>query len=279
MATRIPGKSILKHQTQATSTPTTLDSQKAQTERDQRNLNTALHHAHKFQNQKDVSAQVLNSIVILLEMPATTTFTPKETLAFIDLVQIFQPSDFDSLVEERRIDGKCGYALCSNVPRSLTQGKSATWKLKDGAGDWCSNDCAKKALYVKSQLNEVPAWEREAEQQPEVLLHESDRLPGRVDEARRARRAARANQRRQVVANEEELARERGEKPSSFRPKQVMKDVIVEKPSTIYVEPKSIDNASKLYLKIEGYEPKIKLNNKPEHLRKADSDDDSSSDG
>lgn len=254
MSSAVPAKSILKQQTKAKA-PTVTDKEKAQVEKDRSNLNIALKHAYLIQHRKDVEAAILDSIVVLVDFPAANAFSAKEALAYLNLIKPFQPSDFDSLVEERRIDGKCGYALCSNQPRSQSLGESALWKLKKGMGDWCSNECAKKGLYVKAQLSEVPAWERAPEEQPDIQLHQDDRTPEMETAVRRANRTSRVDEWRKKVADKEELARERGEKTTSFRPDQVMADTIVEK------QPKPFqafmaEAAPGHYSSVEGYEPK-----------------------
>lgn len=256
MATNVPARSILKQVSKGKAS-TVSDEQKEKTEKDRRNLQIALHHAYRIQNQKEVETAILDSITLLIDYPAAEKFTSKEAVKFIQLVKPFQPSDYDSLIEERRIDGKCAYALCANPPRSQTLGKSAEWKLKKGMGDWCSNSCAKKGLYVKAQLSEVPAWERSREQQPELLLHEDDRPPEEDTAIRRANRAARVDAWRQKVADEEDLAAERGEKPASFRPNQVMADMVVEKSARKVPRAPGADVEEFLTSgSIEGFQPK-----------------------
>lgn len=260
MASKLPAKSILKQPSAKKKSADVTDQDRAQAEKDRTNLKIALHHAYRIQHQKDAEAQILASIEALLELPAAAAFTSREGLAFIQHVTAFQPSDFDSLVEERRIDGKCAYSLCSNPPRAKSMGRSAEWKLKKGMGDYCSNDCAKKNLFVKAQLSEVPVWERAPEQQPEIELHEDDRPPEDDATARRANRAARVDAWRKKVANGEDLAAERGETTASFRPNQVMADSIIEKRS-LGKAPKAPDADVEEFLtgtggSIEGFTPK-----------------------
>ena len=253
MASIVPAKSILKQQVPNSQT-TLSDEQKARVERDRRNLGIALHHANKIQSQKDVEAQILSSTEMLLEYPKDSPFTPSEASNFMSLIRPFRPSDFDSLVEERRIDGKCGYALCTNAPRSTTLGAGVVWKLQsEAAGDYCSAACARKALYLKTQLSEVPAWEREPVRQPKIVLHEDDRPV-----AESSRSAAAAERTREWVAkSRDELAFERGEKAASLKPKQVMTDSVVEKSiSTPRVQPNWDGVALSSYTAIEGHEPK-----------------------
>lgn len=258
MATTDPViKSILRPQRPRKKVPEVSEEQKAQAEKDKRNLEIAMAHANLIQHQKNVEGQILNAITALIDYPANTPFTSQEAFAFTSLVKAFQPSDYDSLIEERRIDGKCGYALCPNQPRSVTMGGSAAWKLKKGAKDWCSDQCAKKGLYIKTQLSEVPAWERARDQQPNVHLHEDDLARDTETAARRAQRAARVDAWRQRVADDDELAQERGEKATSFRPNQVMTSLIVEKKKTAPPKPPEFDEEfASPYDLIEGYQPK-----------------------
>ncbi|KAM3419722.1 RNA polymerase II subunit B1 CTD phosphatase RPAP2 like [Cercospora zeina] len=257
MAATTPVKSILKQCSKQRALALTAE-EKEKAGKDRKNLKIALHYAYRIQAQKDVEAQILDSITALIDSPASPSFTSREALSFIQLVKPFQPSDYDNLVEERTVDHKCGYALCQNPPRSQTMGKASEWKLKQGMADYCSTDCAKKSLYVKAQLSEVPAWERERNQQPDIMLHEDDRPPEEDTATRRANRAARVNEWREKVANEDELAAERGEQSGGFRPKQVMTDAIIEK-RTISKIPKAPDADVEEFLTagtIEGFEPK-----------------------
>ncbi|KXS98916.1 hypothetical protein AC578_7454 [Pseudocercospora eumusae] len=268
----LPLKSILKQPNKKT--PPVTDEQKAQAEKDRKNLNIALAHAYRIQQQKDAQAHILHSITLLIDLPAASAFTSNEAITFVEHVRIFQPSDLDSLVEERRVDGRCGYTLCLNKPRIQTMGTSAEWKLKKGMSDYCSNECAKKNLFIKTQLSEIPAWERAPEQQPEIQLHADDRSPDDDAAVRRANRAARVDAWRQKVADEKELAAERGETTASFRPKQVMADGIVEKqPSKKPPRAPDADDIEHEARAIEGFTPR-QLGRDPWSKTKADTDDD-----
>lgn len=265
MATKVPAKSILKQQP---AQPKPSDEQKAKAEQDRHNLDVALQHAYLIQHQKDVQAQILKSIETLMDLPSSSTFTTIDATRFTLLVQQFQPSDLDALVEERVIDGRCGYALCSNAPRSSALGEGAAWKLGKGGGDYCTATCAKKMLYVKTQLSEVPAWERDPTRHIPIKLHEDDR-PAANTSADQVRHNARQKQ----IASED-LALERGEKAASLRPKQVMADRIVEKRTVTYKPLSSIDSAAVSHTAIEGYEPKRSLK-----FTKQDDSDDSDDEG
>jgi len=278
MATSKPTKSILKQPKTpavAASLPTDGDNDKNDEELKasaeaaalkKRHMDIAIKHALLIEHQRKTSDQVLKHIELLLDFPTSPESTPTSTDAtnFLRLVEIFQPSNFDELVEERRIDGRCAYPLCANEPRGLRLKDSETWKLKKGAGDWCSDTCARKGLFVKAQLGEVPAWERVPGQQAPIVLHEDDRhlvqgadgdVDGKGDEARLQQQ----HHVQQRVAERTELAMERGEKVASVRPDQVMTDFIVEKTLPV----RSAQTASKVKFAsataIEGYEPKTDL--------------------
>lgn len=276
MDTIIPGKSILKQRTIKPDV-TEADERKAKAERDKRNLDIALHHAYKIQNRKDAEAQILDSVIKLIDIPAANQFTAREATMFLELILSFQPSDFDNLVEERRIDGKCGYALCPNPPRR----ESLMLKIKPGSADWCSDVCARKGLYVKAQLSSVPVWERGSSQKPDVQLPEADQK--KADELsesleasaiRKANRAVRVEAWRQkIVADDqlEDLAAERGESVHSFRPGQILTDGIIErKTSSKSAKPPELEeDLDATFDAIEGYQPKRKEDDK-----NSDSDDD-----
>jgi hypothetical protein len=179
-------KSILKKSAGAANTDFDTSSDITQESWSSRARLAAIQQAHIIQQQKDVQAQILEAIESLLELPHSSNADPNRPAKadvdeFIRLISIFQPSDFDALVEERFCAGKCGYVLC---PRNITRdgGKSGFRIVKTkGASScvvpraslqqWCSENCTKRALYVKVQLNEEPAWTRRALNQPELSLY------------------------------------------------------------------------------------------------------------
>jgi len=162
-------KSILK-------TPTHQHSKQAKEERDRE---TALYHAHLIQQRKDIELEILLSTEKLLDLPTSPTSTsdhpsPEDVTTFKTLLRPFQPSDYDALIHERNINDRCGYTLCLNPPlrdggkgvfRLLGKsGKAKDFKIvpREETEKWCSEICARRALYVRVQLNETPAWERVA---------------------------------------------------------------------------------------------------------------------
>ena len=139
-----------------------------------RNRELAMHHALVIQRQKDVESAILDSVEALIEYPKNTMDPAHPDSSDIEDVKkhfaAFRPSDFDSVVEERNLDEKCGYVLCPR-PR-IKQNTSAKYRLLQGQNlrvvktseleKWCSKDCAKRALYLRVQLNEASPWERSA---------------------------------------------------------------------------------------------------------------------
>ena len=149
----------------------------------------ALYHANLLQERKDVEFTIVLNMEVLIEYPLTrgasydaSNPAPTDARKFKELLRPFQPSDYDALIEERNINDHCGYALC---PRPRTReagggmyrllgmnGRAKDFKVvkKEELEKWCSEACAKRALYVRVQLSESPAWEREGSQGGEIEL-------------------------------------------------------------------------------------------------------------
>ena len=188
----------------------------------------ALAHARIIQQQKDLELTILSAIETLSTYP--TSFSPSHTASssssspssspspvdlrasFKSLIRPFQPSDYDDLIEERNILGNCGYALCPNPKRSTSQmGKFtlvnhnrpdfAIVETRDVAR-WCSDGCARRALYVKVQLSETAAWERAA--MPEVKI---DLLEEEEEESKGGKDAGLARDVARLKLGEERKAR------------------------------------------------------------------------
>lgn len=150
----------------------------------------ALHHAHRIQVQKDTEALILDRILDLVSFPPSTTAdpsspSPEDTRAFKDALIPFQPADYDNLIQERNIEGRCGYGLCPREHRKDDRGGGGgggpgTFRIRYGAKGsgpggrgremnivpkekwemWCSDECAERAMYIRVQLAEEPVWER-----------------------------------------------------------------------------------------------------------------------
>ena len=166
--------------------------------REDRIKETALYHARLLQERKDVEALILASIEALLELPSSPTANPARpclpnTILVKKSLKPFQPSDYDSLIEERNINKKCGYVLCPR-PNKQEDTKAKYRILPSRKGDsvnvverhtlerWCSDDCGKRALYIKVQLCEEPAWTRAGSADGTILLLEDEPSSQKKDE-------------------------------------------------------------------------------------------------
>lgn len=227
---------------------------------------------------------MLDSILTLTELPrhppqdsslggssggnrAAAHPSPEDAREFAAHVRLFAPGDYDALVEERNSLGRCGYALCPQPRRlfggpkgrggSSGGGGGGTWKLNWATGDivprkelekWCSTKCARRALYIKVQLNETAVWERAGI--PSITI---DLLP--EDDERTSRKQDHVDK---VSAGLErlrldaELALERGESGAA---KATKVDMTVKEKEV--GAPKEIGPSSDYdHRAIEGYAPK-----------------------
>ncbi|KAF7882120.1 hypothetical protein EAF00_011636 [Botryotinia globosa] len=183
MSTLQKPKSILKKTTCSSSCPfttttTTTSTNPSPTKAD-RDREVALYHARLIQERKEIELEILASTESLIDFPLAASPphdasnpSPSDARAFKEMLRPFQPSDYDALILERNLDSRCGYTLCANPrPRDNRGGQ---WRLlgmsgkakdfriakKEDAEKWCSDTCARRALYVRVQLSECPAWER-----------------------------------------------------------------------------------------------------------------------
>jgi hypothetical protein len=151
---------------------------------------------------------------------------------------------------------------------------------------WCSDDCARRALYVKVQLNEEPAWMRHGGY--------GDKIELMVDNADEHQKALplRLKQTSAIPADEDEeadlnaawaaredamtdLALERGEKPGNLTKanNDLIQDQILERSSSnAPPQPPSLPaQTSDHTMAIEGHVPRINRKDKDED---EDEDDD-----
>lgn len=163
-----------------------------------RHLAIALHHAHQIQARKDTEALILDRIETLQTLPLPTSAaasasspSPADVSTVKSALRPFQPADYDNLILERNIDGNCGYVLCPNEHRkedpkskyrvvwgekgSGSGGRGREMKVvpKEKLEMWCSEECAERAMYLRVQLSEKPAWERH--ETVEIMLLEEAR--------------------------------------------------------------------------------------------------------
>lgn len=143
--------------------------------REERIREAAIHHANLLQERKDTEMQILESLEKLIDYPTQASSDAAHPLAEditnLKLMLIpFQASDYDDLIEERNINRKCGYVLCPKPNKLQDSGAKFGFIYTKGQGmkivdrkvleRWCSPECGKRALYLKVQLAEEPAWER-----------------------------------------------------------------------------------------------------------------------
>lgn len=263
MATNTPLKSILKKANYPATSATA--------SKEARDRETALFHANLIQQRKDIELEIVLSIEQLIEFPLATAPhdaanpAPADASAFKKHLRNFQPSDYESLIEERNIDKKCGYTLCAN-PRPVETGGGfrliGTNNVKDfrvvpkkELERWCSPACAKRALYVKVQLNESPAWERQSQQADVDLLDEPKSEDGSITSGLQNLQLSEHDILHQNAAD---LALERGDIGRAAIHGKVKVD-IQEKQVSDNAEPPSLgpqelsDQLRSLHLAVEGY--------------------------
>lgn len=238
----MPPKSILKKT--ADQIPISGSLPVPKTDQEKRNLEVAIEHARLIQEQKEVLIQILDAIEELSEYPASNQCTQAEARRFASLVTFFQPSDYDALIEERHANGRCGHTLCPNSHRTVDSKRS--WIRPKGSENWCSDGCAKKALYVKAQLNEAPAWERRGGSAPSIVLYE---------ESKASVSSTSAAVNRLDASQDAELATERGEKASSLKPGKVLSAQIAENKTPVTATAPSVSSGGALHELVEGYQP------------------------
>ncbi|ORY05794.1 Rtr1/RPAP2 family-domain-containing protein [Clohesyomyces aquaticus] len=274
-------KSILKNSTVSTNEPSATSKPYTQRHRD-----VALQHASIIEEQKRVEKEVLDAIMTLMDFPTSPTAdpmrpSPSDALFFQGLMVNFQPSDYDSLIEERNIADRCGYALCPR-PKKKAPSKARKHFIETDKGVeivdrrtlevWCSDDCARRALYVKVQLSEEPAWMRRGgvNDKIELLVENAEdhhkALPLRLKQEA-APKPAKSEEEEDVAsawaARDDalaDLALERGEKPGrlSKANKDLLRTHIQERvqtaPSVPPEPPTQLSGQS--HMAIEGHIPR-----------------------
>lgn len=171
-------------------------------EPDERARAVAVQHAAIIHDRRLLSDTISDNIISLAKLPASpspphTAASPsaEDAEAFKAQVRLFQPSDYEDLIEERNCLGRCGYVLCPKPRMRVKQ--AGEFKLVNyGRSDfsivpkkeierWCSQACARRAMYVKVQLNETAAWERAGIEGIKIDLYEEPNKPKKDDAASR----------------------------------------------------------------------------------------------
>jgi hypothetical protein len=288
MATAKQPKSILKK----ASYPATPSS------KEDRDREVALYHANLIQQRKDIELNILLSTETLIDYPLAkspydaSNPSPSDAREFKHLLRPFQPSDYDELIQERNINEKCGYTLCPN-PRLKdnsggkyrilgTNGKAKDFRVveKEELEKWCSEACAKRALYVRVQLSENPAWEREAAGSTVNidLLDEPKSVDGAIVEGLENMSLDGSKDKKQVATD---LALERGDKGPAA--KNGLVDVkIQEKDVQRPAQAPSLNDLSgrldMMHLTLEGHTPEFGSRRQRRHSEELEDEDDPDTD-
>lgn len=278
MATPKMPKPILKKSSYPATSLSTASTSIKTPSREERNRQTALQHAQILKARKEVELDILSAIEELLDYPFAgpphDASNPSEEDAknFKNLLKPFQPSDYDALIVERNISENCGYALCAK-PRVKdplggkyriigTRGKAKDFKVVERGEleKWCSDACARRALYIRVQLSECPAWERNVAQSfvKIDLLDEPKSLDivGGMEKMNIDDQAAPGAQQ-----NRQNLALERGDQSFASRNglvdvKILEKDVKREAEAPTLVEDLS-GKLNTMHLSLEGHTPRF----------------------
>ncbi|EPE28498.1 hypothetical protein GLAREA_09619 [Glarea lozoyensis ATCC 20868] len=261
--------------------------------REERDRETALQHARILQARKEVELDILSAIEELLDYPLagpphdSSNPSVEDAQTFKNLLKPFQPSDYDDLIVERNIGENCGYALCAK-PRVKdplggkyrivgTRGRAKDFKVVERGEleKWCSEACARRALYIRVQLIESPAWERDVAQSfvKIDLLDEpkSQDIVGGLEKMNLDDKEIQDS-----TQNRQDLALERGDQ--SFASRNGLVDVkILEKDVKREAEAPSLEEdlsgkLNTMHLSLEGHLPRFEQQKKS--LTEDDGDED-----
>ncbi|EQK99267.1 hypothetical protein G6O67_000117 [Ophiocordyceps sinensis] len=230
----------------------------------------ALEHAKLLQQRKDLEAQILDSLVLLSEYPLVGSPAhspaPSDAAGFKAHVRLFQPSDYGDLIEERNVNGLCGYVLCPR-PRRHT-GSGGEWKITS-RGDivkrrdlemWCSDLCARRALFVKVQLIETAAWERAGIPDIQIdLLDEGGADETDTNRVARKLGGVQLEDQRRAARDAAALALDRGQRSAVTDPdkvKVVIKDKATQAPPSPAAPTPTQPDA---HLLVEGHQSQLPL--------------------
>ena len=264
--------------------------------RDDRNRETALYHAHLLQQRKDAEALILASTEALLELPSSPAADParpclQDTVIVKSSLKPFQSSDYDSLIEERNINNQCGYVLCPRPNRQEDtkakyrilpnkKGNTVNFVDRHTLERWCSDACGKRALYVKVQLCEEPAWTRAGSAGGDIVLLEDERNIQKRHEddstlAEKLRSLDMGLEEDEVVTRMNALAIERGDKTAPSRSFGLAEIDVREKKvnSTVFAKASS-EKAGDLEDSIEGHTPKFPRKEAKDEDSENDTDED-----
>ncbi|KAI1817468.1 Rtr1/RPAP2 family-domain-containing protein [Poronia punctata] len=257
-------KGILKRQTQNDSPPAATEPPTP----DPREV--AIKHARIIHSRREIEDQISDSLIELSKFPATrspqhdaSNPAPSDAETFKNIVRLYQPSDYDDLIEERNANGLCGYTLCPNKKSHITNG--GTFKLvnygrkdfnivpKKELEKWCSQKCAKRAMYVKVQLNETAAWERAGITSIRIELF-GEEQGSAVDQLAKDLEKTKIDTEQKAAQNARDLVLERGDKiEARQKPSRSVKVAIREKKVDTGATEPSLGLDGQEHLITEGY--------------------------
>lgn len=269
--------------------------------REERNKHAALYHANILQSQKDTESLILKSLERLIDFPSLPDSNPAQPLPedvriLKDALALFQPSDYDSLIEERNINRLCGYALCphpnklqlTSANRVIVRDRGKVWDPlkvvnRSALEQWCSDECGKRALFLKVQLHEEPAWEGGRKARGNITLL-SERRGGQIDEVAEkglAVKLGRLNVRDEddrLLTAMQELAIERGDGKTGHKSSRLVDVKITEKvsPGQPQLSPDPGHDSASHHCSVEGYIPRglaLRTHSRPNAGEYCDHDD------
>ncbi|KAI3318655.1 Rtr1/RPAP2 family-domain-containing protein [Xylariaceae sp. AK1471] len=234
----------------------------------------AIKHARIIHSRHEIEDQISDSLIELSKFPVTrgspydaSNPAASDAENFRNLVRLYQPGDYDDLIEERNANGLCGYTLCPNPKSRVSSG--GTFKLVNfGRKDfnivpskelekWCSQKCAKRAMYVKVQLNETAAWERAGIASIKIDLLEEDQRSAADDAVKKLAKDVenmKIEAQKKTAQNAKDLALERGDSTEKGeKPKRSVKVAIREKKVNAPVAEPSLSVDGQTHLVTEGY--------------------------
>ncbi|KAI1142243.1 Rtr1/RPAP2 family-domain-containing protein [Hypoxylon sp. FL0543] len=244
----------------------------------------AIQQALLIHQQRELEDRIQDSIIELARLPLSPTNTtttpdqpphdaanpsPADAQTFRAQVRLFQPGDYEDLIAERNAQGKCGYALCPNPRQRLGPGgeyKIVGYGTRDFAivprrelERWCSRPCARRAMYVKVQLNETAAAERAGVPSIRIDLLDEPKLAGKEgDDDEAVKRVARElrdlelDKESKAARDAGMLALERGDAKERPAAKPVTLTIREKNVTTAAREP-SLDNDGENHLVLDGY--------------------------
>jgi len=194
--------------------------------------------------------------------------SPDDVREFVEAVRDFLPREYQDLIEERNCLGNCGYTLCPRPRRKYTGPfkilPSGIAKVAD-VNMWCSDACARRALFIKVQLDNPSYVKKDGQMVVKIELADetkqsTQRQPQKnasadADESELAKSVDRleVDKKVQTTKDNAALAVERGD---ARRPAQQVEVTIREKSTTVPAQAPNRDQADQdvdAHLMLEGH--------------------------